>query len=548
MAALRNARNPYKAPVTGNAKSKAKEHRSNVEESKKSASAKKKEERWDAHLLGDKCMYKFSNQECAKKVEIREQYTIFLQQLAKERGARIQHNSSQESNFAINSELPQALTPPAPKCDFLKRQRRQNPKNGRNVGQKWGVGYSKGTGLVSKIKQTLPKTKTTKASSISSPVCCDDDQTIRSLVTAAIDDNESVKKARAVLENVRRRLKLDEPTITDTISSPLGIITHTSSQAALDATYLCPEDQSIFSAVTKAIHEDHSVIAARVALEEARSRLENLGFLSVSGGTFSVYNTQSNLLGDDSTVALSASVYPSTATINATIPPLEYISVKDSKVDFLLPSSVALDSFSFSAAGNGERINNIGQKSYTCLESPLNLEVSSTIVDEISSPKNKTQYMESDSRSIKSSEAGKNDQIPANLTACCEALDTDSHVMELRSAPSPSASLNKSNWEDKSTMSPFMLMNGGDSLFKDGNENGDETESASRSPSTTAQDNIYSVLQTESFSAGGGHMFSSPPRQSNFLDTTSHSTNREIFYSPMISVCNGCKEDWSMSA
>jgi len=500
VAALRHARNPYKAPVTGNAKSKAKAQRSNIEESKKSASAKKKEERWDAHLLGDKCMYKFSNQECAKKVEIREQYTIFLQQLAKERGARIQHNSSQESNFAVNSGRAQALTPPAQNCDILKRQLRHNPKNDRNVGRKWGVGCSKGTGLVSKIKQTLPKTKT---SSISSPVCCDDDQTIRSLVTAAIDDNESVKKARAVLENVRRRLKLDEPTITATVSSPLGIIADTRRQVADDATNLCREDQSIFSAVTKAIHEDHSVIAARVALEEARARLENLGFLSGRGETFSVYNTQSELLGDDSTVAVSASVYPSTTMINATIPPMEYISVKDSKKDFVLPSLVALDSFSFSAAGNDGRISNNGEKSYTCFESHLNLEVSTGIVDEISSPRDKPQYTESDSRPLKSSKEGKSDDTPANLTARCESLDTDSHVMELRSAASPPASLNKSDWEDKSIWNPLVLMDGGDSLFKDDNENYDETENASPSPCTTAQDSSYSVLQTESFSAGG---------------------------------------------
>jgi hypothetical protein len=268
---------------------------SQYKKTEKDKTSEKREEGWDSYLQGDKCMYQLSSTECAKRVAIRKQCVLFLKQLAKER------DSSEDQSFKENAtkleKTPHMLSLQLKTQNFSARsQEKKCKKLDTFTETKNGNCSRKNLMESSKVFRSLPKATTSRSSRFSK-----DDQTIRSLVTAAIDDDESVIAARHALESARRQLKLNKQTSTATSSEVYhvprenqvkglkssnkkpSLVTNSVTSSSLIS---CDDEETIRSSVIASIDDNESVIAARNALEAIRTHFK-LGAVSTTNADIS---------------------------------------------------------------------------------------------------------------------------------------------------------------------------------------------------------------------------------------------------------------------
>lgn len=607
--------------------SKAKESvTSQYRKAKKDEMPKKREEGWDSYLQGDKCMYQLSSTESAKRVAIREQCVSFLNQLAKVRDSR-GDRASEENVAKIENQLSLPLKPQ--NCSVTSQQKRcykldtvTKTKNGHCSGKK--------NMKLSKVSRSLPTAKTTRRSCFNK-----EDQTFRSLVKAAIDDDESVIVARQALESVRRRLKLckhtametsseasrvsrlnptktlkasneksylitkstpssclkccdDEETIRSSVIASiddnesviaarkaleairnhfkLGTVTnlnedlstsysmaHFSHNTIKDAVWSrSNEDQSILSDVTKSVHEVDSVIAARAALEQARSQLDVLGLLSSTANRdWSWVGSSMAAFGEADTPEIS----------------LEYCSRKGPE----LPDAIAFDSLSLHPStckpqcgaekdlSEAQHFDDQGDMDIHSLQSdnlcsaphpPLFDQLASTdVMEKTLAIKRKIQSSHSLSNHDGASDTGFADNQYANPLGA----ETSPSIMEIGDANVDNELWNSLvSWDGRGT-----LLHGDDGIWY---------HSAHATPCYVDTRSIQAASPCPSFTPSKiEKCLSSPCMEVNVsqvtlsrnqtdlpyqLNTSSASGNNPMkskSETPMISILNGSKEDWMAS-
>ena len=406
-----------------------------IKQKRKETEIKMKKEEWDSHLLGDNCMYQLSNQEHATRAEIRAQYKEYLQHLARERKERRDYKVQTDVAKTEQTQHPFQRKQEEVRCEtnkatVMSRKDQSAANRGKELKQeKRDDSHGKGSGA-------FVETVISLSDSSIKISCSRDDQTIRSSVTAAINDDESVIAARAALEDARLRLKLGEA---------VAVVARVKPQATKDVP-VCADDKSTLSAITTAINEDESVKAARAALEEARSRLELLGFLSDKEKTLSLFKARTKLLGGGTGSTMAGSDGDTASFLNETIPPLEY-ACRDVKEQS--PPSVITFDTSPLAGGASPRddsklcLGRVGHNkpNQTAADpaaqntnrssSPFELEAP---VQHRKAPSNELSYLDWISRPMNPDTPDRYDNIAASTN-----VDADSHIMDSRSVVSTSA-------------------------------------------------------------------------------------------------------------